>query len=166
MVITVSANSCTLEGLSGYQRQLYYRGRKCVLKSRSSNPGVTLDISYTCRERKLCGTMKGPKIGGLPSKRELDPSQHRLRMSIVLFLFVILIPRSSISVPLEDQILSKEYSQDIDESQENEDVPVFEQTATNVTAFVGQTIYLPCRVKNLGDKVPLGAIGNHSSLQP
>lgn len=34
-----------------------------------------------------------------------------------------------------------------------EDLPVFEPTAANVSAFVGQTAYLPCRVRNLGDKV-------------
>lgn len=35
----------------------------------------------------------------------------------------------------------------------DKDLPVFEQTAPNVTAFVGQTVYLPCRVRNLRDKV-------------
>jgi hypothetical protein len=34
-----------------------------------------------------------------------------------------------------------------------EDLPIFEPTAANVSAFVGQTAYLPCRVRNLGDKV-------------
>ncbi|EFN89211.1 hypothetical protein EAI_07714, partial [Harpegnathos saltator] len=34
-----------------------------------------------------------------------------------------------------------------------EDLPVFEATAANVSAFVGHTAYLPCRVRNLGDKV-------------
>lgn len=34
-----------------------------------------------------------------------------------------------------------------------EDLPVFEATAANVSAFVGRTTYLPCRVRNLGDKV-------------
>lgn len=33
------------------------------------------------------------------------------------------------------------------------DLPVFEATAMNVSAFIGQTAYLPCRVRNLGDKV-------------
>ncbi|EFN73199.1 hypothetical protein EAG_05325 [Camponotus floridanus] len=34
-----------------------------------------------------------------------------------------------------------------------EDLTVFEPTAANVSAFVGHTAYLPCRVRNLGDKV-------------
>ncbi|KAF7414827.1 hypothetical protein HZH68_003316 [Vespula germanica] len=34
------------------------------------------------------------------------------------------------------------------------DLPIFEPTAPNVTAFVGQTVYLPCRVRKLADKVP------------
>lgn len=34
-----------------------------------------------------------------------------------------------------------------------EELPVFEPTAANVSAFVGRTAYLPCRVRNLGDKV-------------
>ncbi|XP_015599036.1 zwei Ig domain protein zig-8 isoform X2 [Cephus cinctus] len=33
------------------------------------------------------------------------------------------------------------------------EVPVFEQTVSNVSAFQGQTAYLPCRVRNLGDKI-------------
>ncbi|CAB0032801.1 unnamed protein product [Trichogramma brassicae] len=33
-----------------------------------------------------------------------------------------------------------------------EQLPVFEQTASNVTAFEGQTVYLPCRVHNLADR--------------
>ncbi|KAL2717351.1 zwei Ig domain protein zig-8-like isoform X1 [Vespula squamosa] len=33
------------------------------------------------------------------------------------------------------------------------DLPIFEPTAPNVTAFVGQTVYLPCRVRKLADKV-------------
>ncbi|KAI4492751.1 hypothetical protein M0804_002542 [Polistes exclamans] len=35
------------------------------------------------------------------------------------------------------------------------DLPIFEPTAPNVTAFVGQTVYLPCRVRKLADKVHL-----------
>nr|CAD7443383.1 unnamed protein product [Timema bartmani] len=31
--------------------------------------------------------------------------------------------------------------------------PSFEMTDTSITALVGQTVYLPCRVNNLGDKV-------------
>lgn len=38
------------------------------------------------------------------------------------------------------------------ETPEN-DLPVFEPTAANVSALEGQTVYLPCRVRNLGDKV-------------
>lgn len=34
-----------------------------------------------------------------------------------------------------------------------EDLTIFEPTAANVSAFVGHTAYLPCRVRNLGDKV-------------
>ncbi|XP_048515666.1 probable oxidoreductase PXDNL isoform X2 [Athalia rosae] len=33
------------------------------------------------------------------------------------------------------------------------DLPIFEPTAANVSALEGQTVYLPCRVRNLGDKV-------------
>ncbi|KAH0548873.1 hypothetical protein KQX54_003600 [Cotesia glomerata] len=48
--------------------------------------------------------------------------------------------------------LQKKY-QESEGSQENEELPIFEQTVTNVTALVGQTVYLPCKVRDLGDKV-------------
>ncbi|XP_058803802.1 lachesin-like [Phymastichus coffea] len=31
--------------------------------------------------------------------------------------------------------------------------PLFEQTASRVSGFEGQTVYLPCRVRNLGDRL-------------
>ncbi|KAL7301894.1 hypothetical protein TKK_0005493 [Trichogramma kaykai] len=37
-------------------------------------------------------------------------------------------------------------------NENREQLPVFEQTASNVTAFEGQTVYLPCRVHNLADR--------------
>lgn len=40
-----------------------------------------------------------------------------------------------------------------DANNDLEDLTVFEPTAANVSAFVGHTAYLPCRVRNLGDKV-------------
>ncbi|XP_046431344.1 uncharacterized protein LOC124185055 isoform X1 [Neodiprion fabricii] len=41
---------------------------------------------------------------------------------------------------------------DVGEHGDN-DLPVFEPTAPAVSALEGQTVYLPCRVRNLGDKV-------------
>ncbi|XP_046749461.1 uncharacterized protein LOC124413129 isoform X2 [Diprion similis] len=41
---------------------------------------------------------------------------------------------------------------DVGENGDN-DLPVFAPTAANVSALEGQTVYLPCRVRNLGDKV-------------
>ncbi|XP_044579199.1 fibroblast growth factor receptor 3-like isoform X1 [Cotesia glomerata] len=96
--------------------------------------------------------MRGPRIGGLPSARYLDRFQQRLQMSITL-VFIFFLIRTSISVPLgKSERLQKKY-QESEGSQENEELPIFEQTVTNVTALVGQTVYLPCKVRDLGDKV-------------
>ncbi|XP_074110827.1 zwei Ig domain protein zig-8 isoform X1 [Cotesia typhae] len=96
--------------------------------------------------------MRGPRIGGLPSARYLDRFQQRLQMSIIL-VFIFFLIRTSISVPLgKSERLQRKY-QESEESQENEELPIFEQTVTNVTALVGQTVYLPCKVRDLGDKV-------------
>uniref|UniRef100_A0A0C9RKY6 LAC_0 protein n=1 Tax=Fopius arisanus TaxID=64838 RepID=A0A0C9RKY6_9HYME len=97
--------------------------------------------------------MKGPRIGGLPSATELDLSQMTSRIYIVIVAFFVIHPNTSISAPLEDPLVWRERAQDVQEGQDIGDLPVFEQTAINVTAFVGQTVYLPCRVRNLGDKV-------------
>ncbi|XP_029160595.1 zwei Ig domain protein zig-8-like isoform X2 [Nylanderia fulva] len=40
-----------------------------------------------------------------------------------------------------------------DDLQLEQDLTFFEPTAANVSAFIGHTAYLPCRVRNLGDKV-------------
>lgn len=59
--------------------------------------------------------------------------------------------------PVQLREISKEGSQrrpnDANSDSAEGDLPVFEPTAANVSAFVGQTVYLPCRVRNLGDKV-------------
>ncbi|KAK1122280.1 hypothetical protein K0M31_009503 [Melipona bicolor] len=59
--------------------------------------------------------------------------------------------------PVQLREISKEGSQrrpnDANNDSAEGDLPVFEPTAANVSAFVGQTVYLPCRVRNLGDKV-------------
>ena len=56
------------------------------------------------------------------------------------------------SAPFQVPEVSREQSQNVDGDVDT-DLPIFEQTAPNVTAFVGQTVYLPCKVRNLGDKV-------------
>lgn len=62
---------------------------------------------------------------------------------------------SLFSAPFQVPEVSRDQSQHVDGGPEigDPDLPIFEQTAPNVTAFVGQTVYLPCRVRNLGDKV-------------
>ncbi|XP_063978540.1 zwei Ig domain protein zig-8-like isoform X1 [Diachasmimorpha longicaudata] len=97
--------------------------------------------------------MRGSRIGGLPSATDLELSQMRARIYIVIVAFFVVHPNTSISAPLEDSLVWRERVQDVEVPQDIGELPVFEQTATNVTAFVGQTVYLPCRVRNLGDKV-------------
>lgn len=61
------------------------------------------------------------------------------------------------SAPVQLREISKEGPErrpnDANNDSAEGDLPVFEPTAANVSAFVGQTVYLPCRVRNLGDKV-------------
>lgn len=62
-----------------------------------------------------------------------------------------------LSAPVQVREISKEGQErrpnDANNDSAEGDLPVFEPTAANVSAFVGQTVYLPCRVRNLGDKV-------------
>lgn len=62
-----------------------------------------------------------------------------------------------LAAPVQLREVSKEVSQrrtnDANNDSTEGDLPVFEPTAANVSAYVGQTVYLPCRVRNLGDKV-------------
>lgn len=62
-----------------------------------------------------------------------------------------------LSAPVQVREISKEGQErrpnDANNDSAEGDLPVFEPTAANVSAFVEQTVYLPCRVRNLGDKV-------------
>lgn len=97
--------------------------------------------------------MKEPKIGGLSSVIKLDRCQLKISMFIILITFFIILPQTSISVPIEDPLVFGEKQKIHENIQDLEELPIFEQTAANVSTFVGQTVYLPCRVRNLGDKV-------------
>ncbi|XP_066583194.1 zwei Ig domain protein zig-8-like isoform X1 [Prorops nasuta] len=101
--------------------------------------------------------MKGLKVGGLPSEKRLDSCQKISQGRRVLLLYL------GLSILLPDQIqaagthqISVESSRQrniANREPEDNELPVFEPTAANVSAFEGQTVYLPCRVRNLGDKV-------------
>ncbi|KZC10404.1 PREDICTED: hemicentin-1-like [Dufourea novaeangliae] len=104
--------------------------------------------------------MKGPRIGGLPS--ELDFCQeprHGWTVLLLVYLGICAsLPVTILSAPAQVREISKEGSQRRPNDANNDsaaggDSPVFEPTAANVSAYVGQTVYLPCRVRNLGDKV-------------
>ncbi|XP_071867681.1 uncharacterized protein isoform X1 [Bombus fervidus] len=104
--------------------------------------------------------MKGPRIGGLPSGKKLDFCQEPRHTWTVLLVYLgicALLPVTILSAPVQLREISKEVSQrrpnDANNDSAEGDLPVFEPTAANVSAFVGQTVYLPCRVRNLGDKV-------------
>ncbi|XP_076240120.1 zwei Ig domain protein zig-8 isoform X2 [Calliopsis andreniformis] len=105
--------------------------------------------------------MKGPRIGGLPSEKKLDFCQKPRHSWTVLLVYLGIcasLPATIFSAPVEVREISKENSQrrrpnDANNDAAEGDLPVFEPTAANVSAFVGQTVYLPCRVRNLGDKV-------------
>ncbi|KAK9308966.1 hypothetical protein QLX08_001171 [Tetragonisca angustula] len=104
--------------------------------------------------------MMGPRIGGLPSGKTLAPCQQPPRTRTVLLVYLgicALLPVTILSAPVQLREISKEGSQrrpnDANNDSAEGDLPVFEPTAANVSAFVGQTVYLPCRVRNLGDKV-------------
>ncbi|XP_076643876.1 zwei Ig domain protein zig-8 isoform X2 [Halictus rubicundus] len=105
--------------------------------------------------------MSGPRIGGPPCEKMLDRCQE-LRHGWTVLLLVYLgicasLPVTIFSAPTQVREISKEGSQrrpnDAGNDSIDEDPPMFEPTAANVSAFVGQTVYLPCRVRNLGDKV-------------
>ncbi|XP_043513774.1 uncharacterized protein LOC122530679 isoform X3 [Frieseomelitta varia] len=104
--------------------------------------------------------MMGPRIGGLPSGKTLAPCQQPPHTRTVLLVYLgicALLPVTILSAPVQLREISKEGSQrrpnDANNDSAEGDLPVFEPTAANVSAFVGQTVYLPCRVRNLGDKV-------------
>ncbi|XP_076750384.1 zwei Ig domain protein zig-8 isoform X2 [Xylocopa sonorina] len=104
--------------------------------------------------------MMGPRIGGLASGKKLDLCQEPRHTWTVLLVYLgicALLPVTISSVPLQLREISKESLQRRSNDGNNDwgegDLPVFEQTAANVSAFVGQSVYLPCRVRNLGDKV-------------
>ncbi|XP_032671093.1 uncharacterized protein LOC116844079 isoform X2 [Odontomachus brunneus] len=132
--------------------------REALLNFSRSNPGVTR--AFTWLERKLCSTMRGPRIGGgLPSEKRLDYCQKARQARGVLLLYLSIcasLPGAIFTAPAHVRETSKEGMQRRINDANNdlpEDLPVFEATAANVSAFVGQTAYLPCRVRNLGDKV-------------
>ncbi|KAG7206661.1 hypothetical protein KM043_000337 [Ampulex compressa] len=104
--------------------------------------------------------MRGPRIGGLTSEKKLEPCQdvRQGRGVLLLYLsFCALLPATILSAPAHVRGISKEgtlrRTNDANNDSAEGDLPVFEPTAANVSAFVGQTVYLPCRVRNLGDKV-------------
>ncbi|XP_020285778.1 lachesin-like isoform X2 [Pseudomyrmex gracilis] len=106
--------------------------------------------------------MKGPRRigGGLPRGKKLDYCQkaRQARGALLVYLSIcVLLPGAIFTAPAA---YVRETSKDGSQRRANdannnstEDLPVFEPTAANVSAFVGQTVYLPCRVRNLGDKV-------------
>ncbi|XP_003692645.1 uncharacterized protein LOC100867244 [Apis florea] len=105
--------------------------------------------------------MMGPRIGGgLPSGKKLDLCQQPRHTWTVLLVYLgicALLPVTILSAPVQLREISKEGPErrpnDANNDSAEGDLPVFEPTAANVSAFVGQTVYLPCRVRNLGDKV-------------
>ncbi|XP_076679157.1 zwei Ig domain protein zig-8 isoform X2 [Andrena cerasifolii] len=104
--------------------------------------------------------MKGPRIGGLPCEKKLGLCQKPCHSWTVLLVYLgicALLPATIFSAPVHVREISKESSHrrpnDANNDAAEGDLPVFEPTAANVSAFVGQTVYLPCRVRNLGDKV-------------
>ncbi|XP_017788885.1 PREDICTED: uncharacterized protein LOC108571378 [Habropoda laboriosa] len=104
--------------------------------------------------------MMGPRIGGLASGKKLDRCQKQRHTWTVLLVYLGIcaaLPVTILSAPVRLREISKEGSQrrpnDANNDSAEGDLPVFEPTAANVSAFVGQTVYLPCRVRNLGDKV-------------
>ncbi|KAH0949129.1 hypothetical protein HN011_011251, partial [Eciton burchellii] len=105
--------------------------------------------------------MKGPRRigGGLPNGRRLDYCQktRQARGLLLVYLSICaLLPDAIFTASLHVHGTSKEDAQrhaNNANSDAMEDLPIFEPTAANVSAFVGQTAYLPCRVRNLGDKV-------------
>nr|XP_033334652.1 uncharacterized protein LOC117225300 [Megalopta genalis]XP_033334661.1 uncharacterized protein LOC117225300 [Megalopta genalis]XP_033334671.1 uncharacterized protein LOC117225300 [Megalopta genalis] len=105
--------------------------------------------------------MSGPRIGGPPCEKMLDLCQeHRHGWTVLLLVYLGIcasLPVTIFSAPVQVREISKEGSQrrpnDAGNDSIDGDLPMFEPTAANVSAFVGQTVYLPCRVRNLGDKV-------------
>ncbi|XP_028044794.1 zwei Ig domain protein zig-8 isoform X1 [Monomorium pharaonis] len=105
--------------------------------------------------------MRGPRRigGGLPSGKKLDYCQEVRQARGVLLVYLsicALLPGAIFTASAHVHVTSSEDAQRHVNDASNdlmEDLPVFEPTATNVSAFVGQTAYLPCRVRNLGDKV-------------
>lgn len=105
--------------------------------------------------------MKGPRISGLPSKKKLDSCQKARqecwRVLLTYLSFCALLPGTILSEPAHIREVSKGNSRrnvnDATNDSVGTDLPIFEPTAPNVTGFVGQTVYLPCRVRKLADKV-------------
>ncbi|KAG5329243.1 LACH protein, partial [Acromyrmex charruanus] len=93
--------------------------------------------------------------GGLPSGKKLDCCQKVRQARGVLLVYLsicALLPDAIFTASAHVRVTSNE---DVNDTYNDlkEDLPIFEPTAANVSAFVGQTAYLPCRVRNLGDKV-------------
>ncbi|XP_034178786.1 lachesin isoform X1 [Osmia lignaria lignaria] len=104
--------------------------------------------------------MKGPRIGGSASGKKLDFCQEPRHGWTVLLVYLgicALLPVTIFAAPVELREIPKGNNErrpnDANNDSTEGDLPVFEPTAANVSAFVGQTVYLPCRVRNLGDKV-------------
>ncbi|KAL0100727.1 hypothetical protein PUN28_019244 [Cardiocondyla obscurior] len=97
--------------------------------------------------------------GGLPSGKKLDCCQKVRQARRVLLVYVsicALLPGAISTASAHVRVTSTGDAQRFVNDASNdlmEDLPIFEPTAANVSAFVGQTAYLPCRVRNLGDKV-------------
>ncbi|XP_050458798.1 zwei Ig domain protein zig-8-like isoform X1 [Cataglyphis hispanica] len=105
--------------------------------------------------------MKGPRRigGGLPSGRKLDYCQKVCQARGILLVYLTIcasLPGTIFTAPAHARETLKEGAQKHLNNANNdlmEDLTIFEPTAANVSAFVGHTAYLPCRVRNLGDKV-------------
>ncbi|CAL1685865.1 unnamed protein product [Lasius platythorax] len=105
--------------------------------------------------------MKGPRRigGGLPSGKKLDYCQKVCQARGILLVYLTIcasLPGAIFTAAAHvRETTFKEGAQwhVNDANNDLEDLTVFEPTAANVSAFVGHTAYLPCRVRNLGDKV-------------
>ncbi|XP_014213450.1 protein sidekick-1-like isoform X2 [Copidosoma floridanum] len=76
-----------------------------------------------------------------------------LLIAIYLMTMTTIFYRSSDAAPVLQTTESHDSMEQPDNPEPSDESPVFEQTASNVSAFEGQTVYLPCRVSGLADKV-------------
>ncbi|XP_029160597.1 zwei Ig domain protein zig-8-like isoform X4 [Nylanderia fulva] len=108
--------------------------------------------------------MKRPRRigGGLPSGKKLDYCQKVCQARGILLVYLTICAALPVTIMTMQAYVRettlKEGTQwhvndANDDLQLEQDLTFFEPTAANVSAFIGHTAYLPCRVRNLGDKV-------------